>query len=931
MARSVKAIEREIATRRGQLDDLTRRAGVSRHTLIRTRERLWAETIEALDEIARELNERVAEAPPPWTAAWDSSRWNDFQPGEEDVGPLDAMRVGAVLEPGAFEPELSLDDVPALHPFLNGWGALLIATDEASRAIGRGVLQSIVLRAAVAMPAELRFTLVDPLGVGAAFPFRASLPRVRQSGRSVSEELGEVLEDILRVNQQVVGHEDRLLDLTPDQRAGEPFEIVALTDFPKAYAKDPRAVEQLVRIGNSGPRAGRHLILEVVTDQPLPHDFDYDQFENAVVIDCRHEGDAVAWDVPPEGGWQRNLLRRAVESRQHTRSGEWTSVVRPPEFFTESAARRVESPVGERLRMWLGDDDDGKPSAHCMLAGQTGSGKSFLLHVLITGLAARYSPDELRFILVDGKQGVEFEIYRDLPHAEIVCLRTSPATARSVLQDFGAEMDDRYEAFLRVGAVKLEDYRQKTGEILPRKIMVVDEYQQLLEGDPEEGGALLQRILEKGRAAGTHLILGSQTFGARGLPASALTHVHLRASLSLAQDYVQGLQAFGPEGRRLIRELAPSGQVVINDESGRDGANRRGAVARFTRTGEADPLVEVCREIAEAAGARERVPSPAIVLSGRDAAVLHDNPWVTRWRSAPPNPGELQEVARRPVRAGGFGVETWSHADRPLPLWLGRRFDVRGHALSVLRRGPAQNALVLGALADVRAMMLSLSLAALPTMTDPESLEVLLLDGLTPGLPGAGLLRTALEFLGERGARTGVAERGEEGAAIEEFVDRHFGDEEGGTTHLLVVSEPEYLAELQEGADAFTPPTTGPAGALRRALSQGPASGLHVVATASGVTTLGTILSPSREAKFFNHRIVQQMNEDESMTLFASLSAARIADHADHPHAALAVDMIRGVRAGVLFRGYAPARDVHAPRTEAALQEALARIWEDGS
>ena len=52
--------------------------------------------------------------------------------------------------------------------------------------------------------------------------------------------------------------------------------------------------------------------------------------------------------------------------------------------------------------------------------------------------------------------------------------------------------------------------------------MVVDEYQQLLEGDSDRGSQLLSKVLEKGRAAGIHLLLGSQTFEVRGLAVSAI-------------------------------------------------------------------------------------------------------------------------------------------------------------------------------------------------------------------------------------------------------------------------------------------------------------------------------------------------------------------------------------------------------------------------
>ena len=364
-----------------------------------------------------------------------------------------------------------------------------------------------------------------------------------------------------------------------EQRAGELFEIIAVLDYPAEYQRDPRALDYLAHIGQSGPRAGRYLILEW---NGAPSAAEMARFQNAEIIDVAGAPAECEFDpvAPPE--MREKLLAAVSKMKSRSTGGDWNSLVRPERFFSQSGEKMVGTPVGERLNMWFGESQEQKPCAHGMLAGQTGSGKSFLLHVFMsTGLAARYSPEELQLVLVDGKQGVEFESYRTLPHAKVVCLRTAPAVARSVLEDFAAEMEDRWEKFQLNGVQKLEDYRRKTGQKMPRMVMVVDEYQQLLEGDADRGSQLLSKVLEKGRAAGTHLLLGSQTFEVRGLPVSAMTHVHLRVTLSLPGDTISAMNAFSAEGKKLIRELAPRGQVVINDEGGRDGANHRGAVARL--------------------------------------------------------------------------------------------------------------------------------------------------------------------------------------------------------------------------------------------------------------------------------------------------------------------------------------------------------------
>lgn len=925
MPRSVAVIAAELAAAEAEKSRLSRSAHESLGRIKGLASATLARALKRSTDVASELDAACAKSGDPTAFGWHNALWRDYQPPSTEA-PLDRVRLAGVDEGQLLAGE-SPADLPYAVPLFNGIGAIVVVHDNATQKAARASIQSLILRIALGSPGQVRFTLLDPTGMGAAYPYRGFLGRdlVRNAGRTPTDELAEVLDDIRRINERVIGHASRFSALTPEQRSGESFEIVALTDFPKAYSRDPRAVECLVKIANAGPRAGRHLILEFNVDERLPHDFKTEQLENATWVDFRTM--PLRADDPPDGPEQKRLIDVAFAGARRREGGDWNAIVRPKVLMEEDASDRVITPVGERLRFWLGENEEGKPSAHAMVAGQTGSGKSYLLHVLISGLAARYAPSELRFTLIDGKQGVEFEAYRNLPHADVVCLRTAPALARSVLADFVAEMEDRYEKFQAVGVVKLRDYRLKTGEKMPRRLLVVDEYQQILDGDPESGALLLGKLLEKGRAAGMHAVLGSQTFEQRGLPQSAMTHIHTWASLSLVEAYAQSLQVFGPEGKRLIRDLGATGEVVLNDEGGRDGANSRGAVARLRRKDGGDLLPGIISEITEAADS----PGRAVVLSGREGALLSDNAHLATPRTAAPTPDELQTLARAPIRQGGFGVESWNKGDRPVPLWLGRRFDVRGHALCVMRRAPGQNMLVLGSQAESRSRMLACSLAALGVLLPPGGLEVYFLDGLRVDMPGGGMVSAGLDRLAQAGVKvTRLAEDTLEPALtmLEAAVK---APDPASQTRLLVVSEPDYLYSLHGGADRFSAPTSGPTVAMRAILQRGPQAGIHTIVSASGLTSFQLVFSPSREAALFNHRVVQQMNEEESMTLFSSLSAARLQEKADHPFAALHIDQIAGVRSAVLFNSYCANRALGGDQSLAALRGELANLRYPGN
>jgi DNA segregation ATPase FtsK/SpoIIIE, S-DNA-T family len=872
-----------------------------------------------LDVSARDIESAAIKAAGPFWLSWNHVLWNAYQPGEDRL--LDHVRIAGRRDKKPLNGESVVPDMAELAPLLAAQGALIFLCDAHSQNKARQALQSVVMRIALAMPSQARFTLLDPIGLGAAFPFRYALGNVRPSGRSAYDELSDVTEDIRRINEQVLGHVPRFADLNQDQRAGEVFEFVVAADFPQAYAQDARAASLLQRVANSGPRAGRYVLLEVNTSEALPHGFSLDQFERATLIDLR-SGELIV-DKLPDAGRQKTLLEMAAQAGKKRRGGDWDRLIRPTQYFCQTSETRVETPLGERLRFWL----DGEQNAHALLAGQPGSGKSFFLHVLITGLAARYAPDELRFVLIDGKGGVEFDAYRALPHAQVVCLRTAPAMAQAVLADFRDEMDARYDMFRAAGTSNLSAFRQKTGQIVPRMVLIADEYQQFFESDVDEVAANhLKALLEKGRAAGTHVVLASQQFLVRGFPYGEERNVHIRAALPLSPEYVQSLDLFRAEGKRLIQELSASGQVVLNTDSGRDGANARGSVARFEQEVQSDAIRAIVADIGRAAGASKR----PVLLNGADYAVVSENPFIQTWRVGAPEPGELEAWARRSKRNGGFGIETWSAGDHPLPLWVGRLFDVAGHALCPLRRAPNQNLLVLGTRTEVRNRMLASAIAALGAMLRSDAWELILIDGLRPTLPGAGLLALAAEHVRDLGVPVTIvpADAGENDIAevLQGLEKQTETTEQPSRSVLVVLSEPDRMYALHSAADRFSTPTSGPAASLRRILTRGPQAGVHLVVTASGMAAFHTTFVARREERYFSHRVVQQMSEQDSLALFDATLASRIGEASEHPNCMLMLDQMLGNRSGVLVNAYAVNIEPEADQSLAAFAERLAAL-----
>lgn len=176
------------------------------------------------------------------------------------------------------------------------------------------------------------------------------------------------------------------------------------------------------------------------------------------------------------------------------------------------------------LMFGLGKDIEGraicgdiKKMKHLLVAGSTGSGKSVCLNALIISLLYKYSPEELRIILVDPKQ-VEFNIYDKLPHLMINEIIYEPAKVITVLNWAITEMERRYSLFkqkTKSGRLvrEIDEYNANLDddeERLPKIVMIIDELADLMTVAKKEIEDRIQRLTQKSRAAGIHLVLATQ-------------------------------------------------------------------------------------------------------------------------------------------------------------------------------------------------------------------------------------------------------------------------------------------------------------------------------------------------------------------------------------------------------------------------------------
>ena len=173
-----------------------------------------------------------------------------------------------------------------------------------------------------------------------------------------------------------------------------------------------------------------------------------------------------------------------------------------------------------RIAACLGADVSGRPvildinkMPHLLIAGATGMGKSVCINSIVMSILYKAKPDEVKLILIDPKK-VEFAMYRELPH--LVCpIVSDPKQAAGTLYCAVNEMERRFGLIEEVGVRNLAGYNEITAgdperPAMPQIVIIIDELADLMMTAPADVETAICRLAQKARAAGIHLVIGTQ-------------------------------------------------------------------------------------------------------------------------------------------------------------------------------------------------------------------------------------------------------------------------------------------------------------------------------------------------------------------------------------------------------------------------------------
>lgn len=744
-------------------------------------------------------------------------------------------------------------------------------------------------------PGKVKFMLFDPVGLGHNFSSFLKLSDNSKdliSGKAWSERehmrarLKDLIEHIETVTQKYLRDDYTNIDAYNEKSGeiAEAYRFLVVCDYPDRFDED--MARDLDRIVQNGPRCGVFSVVHFNGSVKAPYGVDVSTLrpfslearlgsgakQAQIASGERGSISAINTDAAPTA----QILSRIV--KQHGEESVAASVVKVPyeklferaaiqtsENWRRSSVGGVEAPLGpmgaknvQKLKLGVG------LAHHALIVGRPGSGKSNLLHVFITSIARLYSPQEVQFYLIDFKKGVEFKAYADakLPHARVIAVESEREFGMSVLQGLDVELNARGERFRQVGAVDLPEFRAKTGEVLARIILLVDEFQEFFSRDDriaQEARTLFDRLVRQGRAFGIHLILGTQSLANSGLPVPTRDQMAIRIALQCSEADSRLILADDNTAARL---LSRPGEAIYNDAAGQVESNNLFQVALFSEQDRARELKAI-----------------------KDMTAEHG------WRGAPPVVFEGHEPADL-LSSPALQINLPEAQTARLEMWLGEPTALRGPVAATLKRQSGRNFAVLTKEEDQGVGVMLACLTALAVQRSSADLAFHILDFSSADAPWAdypeafaAAVPHDAEVIGRRDVRgvlgklsAEVARRNDGGASRDE------------KTLVLAIIGLHRVRDLRaEGGMSFNTdsemPETPLVELLEKIMREGPEVGVHTLLWSDGFASLERAID-RRVVNEIGLRASGALSGNDSHRFFDQDVAA----HIEKPHRMIFMD-----------------------------------------
>jgi hypothetical protein len=783
-------------------------------------------------------------------------------------------------------------------------GSLVLHGSPERESASDGVMLSTCLRAITSMPAgTVRMTIVDPQGLGKKFSWLMALAdidpalvgdRVWTQPLHIADQMALAARHVEDIIQQSLRNEHRNL-YEYNLHAGPmaiPYRLIIWDQFP--FGLDDSSWQSLCSIMASGGRCGVGVILRISETHIWPSFADPAKLKE-FGMHIRFPADAepdTAW--LGESEFQETPVRllapptservRQIMDKHREAVAQVGKVVVSFEPIEIPEAEQQKASAADQLAIPLGISAAGRVQSmklgigtaqHVLIAGKTGSGKSSLLHTMITSAAMKYSPDQLRLVLLDFKKGVEFQVYSEseLPHADIIGIESKREFGVSTLEYVDRIMHARGEAFREWGVQDLPSLARKKPDVaMPRILIVIDEFQELFVEDDklsQQASMLMDRIVRQGRSFGIHLVLASQTLGgAYSLPRTTLAQMAVRIALQCDSSDAMLILS---EDNTAAERLRHSGQAIYNESGGRIESNQGFQVAYLSKDAQLKRL--------HAMKPFEVPHDPAINPMGRRVVFEGHKPAVWDERSI-----RLALAPEASRETGAFAMV------------LGDSVSIDPPIIKTVNRAAGRNIMVVGGEEATAASIFAGAIEGFLIRSDAmnsgsDSAKVFFLNGIRSEEPAMTKVISRLksnpqtEIINARDLEPFVLR------LKDDLANRIANPDQFHATHLICVGNLSRFRELRR-SEEYSFGDDGGATKLDAIfadlLRDGPAVGLHVLLWADSASTLSRWLS-RQSMRDIELRIVMQMSSNDSNQLIDSNAANRL-----EPYVALIQDDLDG-------------------------------------
>jgi S-DNA-T family DNA segregation ATPase FtsK/SpoIIIE len=811
---------------------------------------------------------------------WDDPAWKTWTPSKTFVSKIrfGELRVDLKQITDQYPRTLDLPGTFAVPATLTlpQHASLMVHFDRGGRQSALATLQTTMVRLLTNLPAgRVRFTLIDPVGLGQSFAGFMHLAdhddalvggRIWTEAEHIDQRLADLTEHMETVIQKYLRNEFETID-DYNAQAGElaePYRFLVIADLPTNFSQE--SIRRLASIASSGARCGVYTLITRDLRQPIPGGAHLDEIESHSINLLQQADGSYIWndevfkqfplllDTPPTEDFLTRIMDLVGKGAKEAKRVEvpfGTIAPRADKMWSAGAASELSVPVGRAGATRLQSFKLGRGVAqHALIAGKTGSGKSTLLHAFVTNSAMWYSPDEIEFYLVDFKKGVEFKTYaaNELPHARAIAVESDREFGLSVLQRIDAELARRGELYRKAGVQDLASYRQTSGEKMPRTLLIIDEFQEFFSEDDrlaQDASVLLDRLVRQGRAFGIHVLLGSQTIGGTsGLSRSTLGQMAIRIALQTSEADSQLILGDSNSAARL---LTRPGEAIYNDAGGLVEGNSPFQVA-WLPDEQRDEYLKSVLEKAKTNGAVRR--EPAIVFEGNAPADITKN---RRMLSAL----AVKEASNQPPKA-----------------WLGDPIAIKDATAATFRRQAGANVLMIGQQDEGAMAMMASSILSLAAQSPAATFYVL--DGAPADSPLAAVMPRVKAALPNEVKL--IEYRATEEAIAELAAELNRRQSSGGANpppvYLLIYGLQRYRG-LRKQEDSFSFGSSDeekkPQADKRfmDLLRDGPPVGMHVIAWCDTAAALERTLDRAAMREFDN-RVLFQMSAADSSNLIDS-------------------------------------------------------------